>query len=141
MIDDAFPWKCALLRFCEDLKREFDDPNLFPEADVDAETQRIFLVERLIFVTALVVRKLTEAGKVSIQFLGRSVEYEMRHILDPERAPDITTMHRTLEYYDEEGKPSRMSYRSFANLLIHSRSLVTLAQLDPKGRERPGASL
>lgn len=135
MIDDAWPWKCELLRLSDDLGSQFGEPDLFPGTGVDAETQQIFLVERLVFVTAIVARKLTEAGKVSVQFLGRSIECERRPILDPERAPDITNMHRTLDFYEQDGNPSRISYGDFANLLIHSRSLVTLSDVDAEGRE------
>lgn len=135
MIDDAWPWKLELLRMCGELANQFREPDLFPEAEIDTETQQIFLLERLVFVTALVARKLTEAGKVSVQFQARSIEYERRAILDPERAPDVTSMHRTLDFYGQEGRRRQISYRDFANLLIHSRSLVTLSDMDDEGHE------
>lgn len=135
MIDDAWPWKAELLGLCDAVRDQFGQPSLFPGAEVDVETQQIFLIERLVFVTALVARKLTEAGKVSVQFQSRSLDCERRGIVDPDRAPDVTNMHRTLEFYVPVGERRRVSYRDFANLLIHSRCFVILSDLDEEGRE------
>jgi hypothetical protein len=94
VIDDAWPWKLELLRLCNTLDAQYDSPDLFPDSQLDAETQQIFLVERAAFSTALVLRKLAEAGKVSIQFLSQSIDFEKRRIRDEDRAPDRLKMHR-----------------------------------------------
>ena len=67
MIDDAWPWKAELLGLCDAVRDQFGQPSLIPGAEVDVETQQIFLIERLVFVTALVARKLTEAGNDGAQ--------------------------------------------------------------------------
>ena len=135
MIDDAAPWKCELLRVCQEAMESFAAPDLFPGSGLDEETQQIFLVERAAFLTAFTVRKLSEAGKISVQFLGRSIPFMRHPIIDPNRAPDKFNMHGSLEFYTESGVKSRLSYADFANMLIHSSVFVTLAGEDDTGRE------
>lgn len=139
MIDDAGPWKLELLRLCQDLDAQYEKPELFPGSQLDAETQQTFLVERVAFTTALVLRKLAEAGKVSVQFLSRSIDFEKRRILDRDQAPDRINMHRCLDFYEAGGARTRTSYGGFANLLLHSRAFVVLDAVDDAGRLYPSS--
>lgn len=136
MIDDAWPWKLELARLMEELDRHYPDADFFPGSAVDTESQQIFLVERAAFVTALVLRKLAEAGKVSVQFLSTSIGYERHPIRDSGRTPDQLNMHRAAEFYEEIGSPKRMPYGGFANMLIHSKVFITIEHLD-EADDRP----
>ncbi len=85
----------------------------------------------------MVLRKLAEAGKVSVQFLSRTIDYEKRRILDKDQAPDRMNMHRSLDFYEASGKRARMSYGGFANLLLHSKVFLVLDGVDDAGRLYP----
>lgn len=126
MIDDAGPWKCELIDLLNALTREFDAPELFPGAGLAQDTQRVFLMERLLLVTALVTRKLREAGKISDQFWSGSLTYEERKLKVSGLRPDKLTMHRAMPYYQDQGLTKSMSYKDFADLIIHSTVFVTL---------------
>lgn len=137
MIDDAAPWKLELFRLCQEISAFYQEPNLFPGSGLDDETQQIFLVERAAFTTAMVLRKLAEAGKVSVQFLSRSIDFEKRPILDRDRAPDQMKMHRALDFYEPRGTQTRTSYGGFANLLLHSRVFLVIDDVDDAGHLYP----
>lgn len=136
MIDDAGPWKCELLRACQEMEDSFASPDLFPEAEFDDDTQRVFLVERAAFLTAFAVRKLSEAGKVSVQFLSRSIPLVRHPIIDPGLVPEKLNQHRAFDLYKEEGAPARQNYKDFADLLIHSWTFTPVAEV-AFGQERP----
>ena len=126
MIDDGGPWKCELLRVCQEMLDCYAKPDVFPGAGLDDETQQVFLVERAAFLTAFTVRKLSEAGKVSVQFLSRSIPYVRHRIVRANRAPTKHNQHRVFDFYEGVGVESRMSYQDFANMLIHSATFTPI---------------
>lgn len=135
--DDAGPWKLELLRLWNVLDTQYEAPALFPGTRLDADTQQIFLVERAAFTTALALRKLAEAGKVSVQLLSHSIDFEKRPIRVKNRAPDRLNMHRCMDFYQATGERARTSYGGLANLLLHSRAFVVLDDVDDAGRLYP----
>lgn len=138
MIDDAGPWKCELLRVCQEMLDCYAEPDLFPGAGLDDESQQVFLVERAAFLTAFTVRKLSEAGKISVQFLSKSIPYGKHAIVNPERAPEKLNQHRVFDFFNGTRAQSRMSYQDFANLLIHSATFTPIAD-DLAGKVSPRA--
>jgi hypothetical protein len=73
-----------------------------PGSGLDEDAADLF-VARAAFLTAFTVRKLSEAGKISVQFLGRSIPFMRHPIIDPTRVPDKFNMHRSLEFYTKSG--------------------------------------
>lgn len=117
----------------------YAEPDVFPGAGLDVETQQVFLVERAAFLTAFTVRKLSEAGKISFQFLTKSISYTRHPIENPDRAPEKLNQHRVFEFYAETHVDARMSYLDFANILIHSATFTPIEEVVLADQPRPRA--
>jgi hypothetical protein len=123
MIHESYPWKRELLRDAEILDRWAERTRHTERRDV--------LFERKLFISAYSIRKLIEARKLSTDieklrlgcdlfpWTGKPLDFMNNHHID--KAFDL-----------ENGRPSTVSLRDVANLIIHS--LVLVFQFDEDDR-------
>jgi hypothetical protein len=115
MIAESKPWKDELLANARTLMRCTHSKR--------RSERRSLAVERAIFISAYIMRKLWEAEKLSSSWKDRKVRCTIHALKD--QAPDFLNWHRIEEHYDlGASKSDWLTAIEFCHRLIHSYVFV-----------------
>ncbi|MFG1423275.1 hypothetical protein [Roseixanthobacter liquoris] len=114
MIFSSIPWKEGLLKDAKKLEK------------LQIKTESSFIsFEKMIFVSALAIRKLIESHKLTDRTIKSQILCTRYKIINPTSVPDILNGHNFNVFYDiKNGSEINLSIKSFVNKIIHSFILI-----------------
>ncbi len=93
-------------------------------------------IERAVFMSAFIVRKLMDSGKLSFQVETCTIEATTHQPRD-ERIPDSITWEKIDRYYDLDSKQTtEVRFRDLLNWIIHTYVFVEHVESDHAGGVR-----
>jgi hypothetical protein len=115
-------------------RSEYLHDRLFQFAEDDWTRRcRDMQMERAVFLTAFIVRKLMESGKLSLQVETRTIEV-MSYPIRDRRLPDSMNWERIERLYDlTKEQAKRVRLRDLLNWIIHTYVWVERAETDHAG--------
>ncbi len=135
MIWESGPWKVELVRMVERSERLYERLWHVPTNEWTSAC-RDMQIERAVFMSAFIVRKLMDSGKLSFQVETCTIEATTHQPRD-ERIPDSITWEKIDRYYDLDSKQTtEVRFRDLLNWIIHTYVFVEHVESDHAGGVR-----
>ena len=117
MMHESGPWKDELKLCVRDLS----------PSRIDCAEEVPFKLERALFLSAFIVRKLRENHKLTDRVASQSLEVSFHQAINRDRLPHLREMPAGLEIgedFEEQGTRGTETLVNVANQIIHSLSLT-----------------
>lgn len=115
MISDSTPYKYELCREVRKIRQ------LFRNSGQIRSNKRFFELEKFLFVTSFLIRKLVESNKMSDELEASRFELEYVKAVDIHRARDYISRHHIEQNYDLRNRSlAHLKLGDISNIFIHS---------------------
>lgn len=132
------PWKMELRRLVDRCERQYLQMSRVPLRGWWEDAVRLMQLEKAVFLSAFIVRKLVESGRLSMQVEALAVPVTTSPARDPAMAPDPENWKQLERFYDlRAGREESVPMRHLLNWVIHSFVFVVEERSDLAGGSVP----
>jgi hypothetical protein len=134
VIWESAPWKVDLIRTVDMCESQFSRMSRVKHLSSWAAVVRDQQVEKAVFLSAFIVRKLMDSHRLSAEVEDGEVHVKMFPPGTAERVPDSLNYDRLTDFYDmEKGRRASVPLRQLVNWIIHSYVFVHEVRSDLAG--------
>lgn len=130
------PWKLELIRMVDRCERQFVQMGRLRGQTWWEDAVRMQQVEKMVFLSAFIVRKLADSRVLSVQVEDAQILVESFSLRSPNWVPDSMNWERLDQHYDlAAGRSERVPMRHLVNWIIHSFVFIPEVRSDHAGSE------
>jgi hypothetical protein len=137
---ESGPWKQELFRTIERCEREFAALGRLPRPSAWDAAMRGQRAEKAVFLSAFIIRKLMDSGRLSIQVEDSAVPVLRSSVRADQGAPDLMNWEQLDRFYDiDNGLKAAVRLRHLTNWIVHSFVFLPEVESDHAGSDRLSA--
>jgi hypothetical protein len=134
MMWESGPWKLELYRLVLRCERQFNQLSRVPHKDWWEDAVQTMQMEKAVFLSAFIVRKLIDSNRLSMQVEESQTQVQIHPLLDPDVAPDSMNWEKIERFYDlDHAQVRSVPLRQLVNWLIHSFTFLIDVRSDHAG--------
>jgi hypothetical protein len=138
MMWESGPWKLELYRLVLRCERQYNQLSRVPHKDWWEGAVQTMQMEKAVFLSAFIVRKLIDSNRLSTQVEESQTQVQIHPLLDPAVAPDFMNWEKIETFYDLDHAHVRsVPLRDLVNWLIHSFTFLIEVRSDHAGGSVP----
>ena len=132
------PWKMELRRLVDRCERQYQQMSRVPLHGWWEDAVQLMQLEKAVFFSAFIVRKLAESGRLSMQAEALAVPVKTFSARDPAMAPDPGNWDQLERFYNlDAGREQSVPMRLLINWVIHSFAFLVEVRSDLAGGSVP----
>jgi hypothetical protein len=134
MMWESGPWKLELYRLVLRCERQFNQLSRVPRKDWWEDAVQTMQMEKAVFLSAFIVRKLVDSNRLSMQVENCQTQVESFSPRNPSVVPDSMNWEKIDRFYDlDHPQSASVALRELVNWLIHSFTFLIDVRSDHAG--------